>query len=156
LEALTRLVEAGQLLFAAPDVVEVDGRQLRFKKAVLATGSGPLIPAIDGLKSGEYLTNESVFSLTALPSRLVVIGGGPLGCELAQAFCRLGSEVDLVSDTEQLLPRDEPETGALWPLPGKRWLVRLLVSTGRCLAPSHLVEKDPEPSAPGKLAKNRR
>ena len=106
-------VYLGHTRFTAPDIVEVDGRQLRFKKAVLATGSGPLIPAIDGLKSGEYLTNESVFSLTELPSKLVVIGGGPQGCELAQAFRRLGSEVDLVSDTEQLLPRDEPETGSL-------------------------------------------
>src|SRR5262249_12861990 len=95
------------------NAVEVDGRQLRFRKVVIATGSGPLIPSIDGLQSGEYLTNESVFSLTELPSKLVVIGGGPVGCELAQAFRRLGSEVDLVSQTETLLPRDEPESGEL-------------------------------------------
>jgi pyruvate/2-oxoglutarate dehydrogenase complex dihydrolipoamide dehydrogenase (E3) component len=106
-------VYLGHTRFAAPDIVEVEGRQLRFKRAVIATGSEPLIPAIDGLKSGEYLTNETVFSLTELPSKLVVIGGGPLGCELAQAFRRLGSEVDLVSDLEHLLPRDEPEIGAL-------------------------------------------
>jgi pyruvate/2-oxoglutarate dehydrogenase complex dihydrolipoamide dehydrogenase (E3) component len=91
----------------------VDGRQLRFRKAVIATGSDPVVPPIDGLQTGEYLTNESVFSLTELPARLVVIGGGPLACELAQAFRRLGSEVDLVSVTENLLPQDEPETGAL-------------------------------------------
>jgi pyruvate/2-oxoglutarate dehydrogenase complex dihydrolipoamide dehydrogenase (E3) component len=66
-------VYLGHTRFAAPDVVEVDDRQLRFKKAVLATGASPLIPTIDGLKSGEYLTNESVFSLTELPSKLVVI-----------------------------------------------------------------------------------
>src|SRR5258708_10535946 len=82
-------VYLGHTRFTAPDIVEVDGRQLRFKKAVLATGSGPLIPAIDGLKSGEYLTNESVFSLTELPSKLVVIGGGPPGRGLAQALRRL-------------------------------------------------------------------
>jgi pyruvate/2-oxoglutarate dehydrogenase complex dihydrolipoamide dehydrogenase (E3) component len=106
-------VYLGQTCFTAPDAVEVDGRSLRFRKAVIATGSAPSTPSIEGLQPGEYLTNESVFSLTELPARLVVIGGGPLGCELAQAFRRLGSEVDLVSATERLLPHDEPETAAL-------------------------------------------
>ena len=71
------------------------------------------MPPIDGLLAGEYLTNETVFSLTELPPRLVVIGGGPLGCELAQAFRRLGSEVDLVSTAETLMPRDAPEAREL-------------------------------------------
>jgi pyruvate/2-oxoglutarate dehydrogenase complex dihydrolipoamide dehydrogenase (E3) component len=106
-------VYLGHTRFIAQDVVQVDGRQLRFRKAVIATGSDPLVPSIDGLRSGEYLTNESVFSLTELPVRLVVVGGGPLACELAQAFHRLGSDVDLVSATANLLPNDEPETGEL-------------------------------------------
>ncbi len=106
-------VYLGHTRFTAPNIVDVDGRELRFRKAVIATGSDPFVPPIDGLKTGEYLTNESVFSLTELPARLAVIGGGPLACELAQAFHRLGSEVDLVSDTETLMPRDEPETGEL-------------------------------------------
>jgi pyruvate/2-oxoglutarate dehydrogenase complex dihydrolipoamide dehydrogenase (E3) component len=106
-------VYLGHTRFTAPNVVEVDGRQLRFRKAVIATGSDPVVPPIDGLQTGEYLTNESVFSLTELPARLVVIGGGPVACELAQAFGRLGSEVDLVSVTENLLPQDEPEAGEL-------------------------------------------
>jgi pyruvate/2-oxoglutarate dehydrogenase complex dihydrolipoamide dehydrogenase (E3) component len=106
-------VYLGHTRFISPDTIEVNSSQLRFQKAVIATGSSPLIPAIDGLKAGEYLTNESVFSLTERPSRIVVIGGGPVGCELAQAFRRLGSEVELVSDTATLLPRDEPEAGAL-------------------------------------------
>ena len=106
-------VYLGHTRFIAPNIVEVDGRELRFRKAVIATGSDPLIPPIDGLQSGEYLTNESVFSLTELPPRLVVIGSGPLACELAQAFRRLGSEVDLVSTTKSLMPRDEPEAGEL-------------------------------------------
>jgi len=80
---------------------------------VIATGSDPLLPPIDGLRPGEYLTNETVFSLTELPARLVVIGGGPLACELAQAFHRLGSEVDLVSSTANLLTNDEREAGEL-------------------------------------------
>jgi pyruvate/2-oxoglutarate dehydrogenase complex dihydrolipoamide dehydrogenase (E3) component len=106
-------VYLGHSRFTSPNVVEVDGRELRFRKAVIATGSDPLVPAIDGLKTGEYLTNESVFSLTELPPRLVVIGGGPLACELAQAFRRLGSEVNLVGATANLLPNDEPAAGEL-------------------------------------------
>ena len=106
-------VYLGHTRFTAQNVVELEGRQLRFREAVIATGSDPLLPAIDGLRPGEYLTNESVFSLTELPARLVVIGGGPLACELAQAFHRLGSEVDLVSGPPNLLPNDEPETGEL-------------------------------------------
>jgi hypothetical protein len=95
--------DSGHTRFTAPNVIEVDGRELRFRKAVIATGSDPLVPPIDGLKTDEYLINETVFSLTELPPRLVVIGGGPLACELAQAFRRLGSEVDLVSATANLL-----------------------------------------------------
>ena len=72
-----------------------------------------MLPPIEGLRTGEYLTNETVFSLTELPARLVVIGSGPMGCELAQAFRRLGSEVDLVSRPATLLPNDEPEAGEL-------------------------------------------
>ena len=106
-------VYLGHSRFTAPNIVEVDGRQLRFRKAVIATGSGPFVPSIDGLQTGEYLTNETVFSLTELPARLVVIGGGPLACELAQAFRRLGSEVDLVSHTANLMPRDKLEAGEL-------------------------------------------
>jgi pyruvate/2-oxoglutarate dehydrogenase complex dihydrolipoamide dehydrogenase (E3) component len=106
-------VYLGHTRFTAPNVVEVDGRQLRFRKAVIATGSDPLLPPIDGLRPGEYLTNETVFSLIELPARLVVIGGGPLACELAQAFHRLGSQVDLVSSTANLLTNDEREAGEL-------------------------------------------
>jgi pyruvate/2-oxoglutarate dehydrogenase complex dihydrolipoamide dehydrogenase (E3) component len=106
-------VYLGHSHFIAANVVEVGGRRLRFRKAVIATGSAPLVPPIDGLRTGEYLTNESVFSLTELPARLIVVGGGPLACELAQAFRRLGSKVDLVTGAANLLPNDEPETGAL-------------------------------------------
>jgi pyruvate/2-oxoglutarate dehydrogenase complex dihydrolipoamide dehydrogenase (E3) component len=106
-------VYLGHTHFIAPDIVEVDDRQLRFHKAVIATGSDPVVPSIEGLQPGRYLTNESVFSLTELPARLVVIGGGPLACELAQAFHRLGSDVDLISRAGNLLPSDEPEIGDL-------------------------------------------
>jgi pyruvate/2-oxoglutarate dehydrogenase complex dihydrolipoamide dehydrogenase (E3) component len=104
-------VYLGQTTFVNPNAVTVDRRELRFKKAVIATGARPVAPALEGLKEGEYLTNETVFSLTELPRKLVVLGGGPLGSELAQAFRRLGSEVDLVHSTSSLLPKDEPEAG---------------------------------------------
>jgi len=90
-------VYLGHTRFTAPNAVEVEGRLQRFRKAVIATGSDPRGAPIEGLRTGEYLTNETVFSPTELPARLVVIGSDPLGCELAQAFRRLGSQVDLVS-----------------------------------------------------------
>jgi pyruvate/2-oxoglutarate dehydrogenase complex dihydrolipoamide dehydrogenase (E3) component len=106
-------VYLGHTRFIKPSAVVVDGRELRFDKAVIATGSRPAAPTIEGLREGEYLTNETVFSLTELPKRLLVLGGGPLGCELAQAFRRLGSDVDLVHSGDNLLPKAEPEAGEL-------------------------------------------
>ena len=104
-------VYLGQTTFIKPNAVTVDGRELRFKKAVIATGARPVPPAIEGLKEGEYLTNETVFALTELPRKLVVLGGGPMGSELAQAFRHLGAEVNLVHSGSNLLPKDQPEAG---------------------------------------------
>lgn len=94
----------GDARFVGPDAVEVNGRRLRFEKALIASGSGPSVPDVPGLSAADYLTNETVFELTTLPRRLVCIGGGAVNCELAQAFRRLGSEVDLVGSAERLLP----------------------------------------------------
>ena len=80
----------GEGHFSGPDAVEVAGKTLRFKKAVIATGTRPVHPPVEGLAEAGFLTNETVFSLTERPRRLAVIGGGPIGCELAQAFRRLG------------------------------------------------------------------
>ena len=99
----------GDARFVGRETVEVDGRRLRFEKAVIATGSGPAVPNIPGLADARYLTNETVFELTELPRRLVCLGAGVANCELAQAFCRLGSEVDLVGSAERLLPAEAPE-----------------------------------------------
>src|SRR5262249_2985125 len=104
-------VYLGHTRFTKPNAVAVGGRGLRFKKAGIATGSRPAAPTIEGLREGEYVTNETVFALTELPRRLVVLGGGPLGSELAQAFRLLGSEVDLVHSRNNLLPKDELEAG---------------------------------------------
>ena len=89
------------------------GRTLRFARAVIATGARPGHPPIPGLAEAGYLTNETVFELTERPGRLAVIGGGPIGCELAQAFRRLGAEVTLLSDAPQLLPREDPDAAEI-------------------------------------------
>src|SRR5205807_6624102 len=97
----------GNARFTGLDTVEVESESLRFKKAVVATGARAADPAIPGLKEAGYLTNETVFSLTELPRRLAVIGAGPIGCELAQAFARFGAEVTLIGNHDRILPRED-------------------------------------------------
>jgi pyruvate/2-oxoglutarate dehydrogenase complex dihydrolipoamide dehydrogenase (E3) component len=103
----------GQARFAGPDSVEVDGRALRFSRAVIATGARAAKPDIPGLAEAGYLTNETVFTLTRLPRRLAVIGAGPIGCELAQAFARFGSEVTLIGNRPQIMPREDRDAAGL-------------------------------------------
>ncbi|MBZ5638182.1 MAG: mercuric reductase [Acidobacteriia bacterium] len=99
----------GQGTFVAPDALEVDGRTLRFRRAVIATGARAAVPPIPGLAEAGYLTNETIFSLTELPESLAVIGAGPVGCEMAQAFARFGSRVSLFDGRDRILPRDDPD-----------------------------------------------
>ena len=89
-----------------------DSRRLTGRRFVIATGSLPAVPPIEGLDSIRFLTNKTVFGLQRLPGRLAVLGGGAVGLELAQAFGRLGSGVTMVEVAERLLPREEPEAGA--------------------------------------------
>ncbi len=103
----------GSARFANANTVEVAGQQLSFKRAVIATGARAVPPAIEGLNEAGYLTNENVFSLTERPNRLAVIGGGPVGCELAQAFARLGSEVTLFHKNAHLLDHEDVDAAAL-------------------------------------------
>lgn len=103
----------GQAQFVDSQTVEVAGQRLKFKKAVIATGARAAIPSIPGLDRINYLTNESVFSLTQLPPRLGVVGTGPIGCELAQAFALLGSQVTLLGQSPHVLPREDSEASAL-------------------------------------------
>jgi pyruvate/2-oxoglutarate dehydrogenase complex dihydrolipoamide dehydrogenase (E3) component/uncharacterized membrane protein YdjX (TVP38/TMEM64 family) len=103
----------GEAHFAGLDTVEVAGQILRFKRAVIATGARAVEPPIPGLAEAGYLTNETVFSLTQRPPKLAVIGGGPIGCELAQAFQRLGSQVSLLHKNAHLLDREDMEAAAL-------------------------------------------
>ncbi|HEY9860162.1 MAG TPA: mercuric reductase [Candidatus Obscuribacterales bacterium] len=97
----------GTARFSSANTVEAAGQTLRFKQAVIATGTRPAEPAIPGLAEAGYLTNETVFSLTQRPQRLAVVGGGPIGCELAQTFRRLGSEVVLFHNHSHLLDRED-------------------------------------------------
>ena len=103
----------GSARFTGPDTVEIGGRTLRFKKAVVATGARAAVPDLPGLAETGYLTNENVFNLTTRPRRLVVLGGGPIGCELAQAMQRLGCDVTLFDKAEQLLPREDRDAAAI-------------------------------------------
>ncbi len=103
----------GEARFADAETVEVAGAKLRFKRAVIATGARPESPAIPGLAEGGFLTNESIFNLTQLPRRLAVIGGGPIGCELAQAFQRLGSQVTLLHKHAHLLDREDADAAKI-------------------------------------------
>jgi len=103
----------GEGRFAGPDKVEVGDTVLRFAKAVIATGARPVDPPIEGLAQAGYLTNETVFSLSDRPRRLLVLGGGPIGCELAQAVRRLGSEVIIAGRAPQFLPREDQDAAAI-------------------------------------------
>jgi pyruvate/2-oxoglutarate dehydrogenase complex dihydrolipoamide dehydrogenase (E3) component len=99
----------GEGRFVDSETVEVGGSRLRFKRAVIATGARAVQPNVPGLREAGFLTNESVFNLTSLPPRLAVIGGGPIGCELAQAFQRLGARVTLFHNKEHLLDREDAD-----------------------------------------------
>ncbi|MEO8558998.1 MAG: mercuric reductase [Rhodospirillales bacterium] len=103
----------GAARFVGRDTVAVGSQTLRFAKALVATGARSLTPAIPGLAEAGYLTNESVFDLTRCPRRLLVMGGGPLGCELAQAFCRFGAHVVIVQDDPMFLPKEERDAAQL-------------------------------------------
>jgi len=103
----------GEASFVGPAALAVSGATIKFRTALIATGSRPIIPSIPGLVETGYLTNENVFGLTQCPQRLLVIGGGPLGCELAQAFCRLGSRVTIIQDEPMFLRQEERDAAQI-------------------------------------------
>ena len=112
-QALGVDVFLGDAAFADRHTVEVAGATLKFKKAVVATGTRAARPPIEGLEAAGYLTNETVFNLTERPRRLLVIGGGPLGCELAQAFARLGCNVIMTNREPYFLPGEERDAAEI-------------------------------------------
>lgn len=103
----------GEARITSPHTVEVGGKTLATRNIVIATGASPWIPPIAGLDELDFLTSDTLWALEELPARLLVLGGGPIGCELAQAFRRLGSQVTLVEMQPRILTREDPEVSAL-------------------------------------------
>jgi len=97
--------------FEAPDLISVDGRRLAARSAIIATGSHPTAPPIEGLEEAGYLTNVEALELRRLPRSIIIVGSGPIGCEFAQIFTRFGSDVTLVSSSPLPLPKEDPEIG---------------------------------------------
>lgn len=102
----------GEARIESPYTVKVGDRTIHTRSIIIATGAGPLIPPIPGLDQIDYLTSDSVWSIREQPKRLLVIGGGPIGCELAQAFSNLGSHVTQVDMASRLLPREDEDASA--------------------------------------------
>ena len=103
----------GEARFSGPDTVEVGGKTLSFAKAVIATGGRAVHPSVPGLEEAGYLTNETVFSLTERPARLLVMGGGPIGCEFAQAFQLLGCQVTLLHKYDRIMNKEDADVAEL-------------------------------------------
>jgi pyruvate/2-oxoglutarate dehydrogenase complex dihydrolipoamide dehydrogenase (E3) component len=103
----------GAAKFNGPETIQVGESTLSFSRAVVCTGTRPNVPEVAGLAEIGFLTNENVFNLTKLPERLAVVGGGPLGCELAQCFARFGSKVTVLEQTARILPREEDDAATL-------------------------------------------
>ena len=106
-------VRQGHARITSPWSVEIQGRTLTTRAIIIATGARPLVPPIPGLKEVGYLTSDTVWSLTALPRRLLVLGGGAIGCELAQCFARLGADVTLVEMAPRILMREEADVSTI-------------------------------------------
>lgn len=106
-------VVQGSARFTGPGSAEVDGEPVRFRQALVATGSDPAVPPIPGLRETAPLTSDTVWDLTELPERLVVLGGGTIGCELGQAFARLGSNVTITEAADRLLGNEDADAARL-------------------------------------------
>jgi pyruvate/2-oxoglutarate dehydrogenase complex dihydrolipoamide dehydrogenase (E3) component len=106
-EALGVKVIRAAARFVDPREIEANGARVQARRFVIATGSSPVIPAVPGLEDVPHLTNETIFDLTERPERLVVLGGGPIGCEMAQAHSRLGAGVTVLTHSS-ILPKDDP------------------------------------------------
>ena len=112
LEKASVSVRTGTARFTGPASAEIDGTPLKFRQALVATGASPAVPLIPGLSDVDYLTSDTVWGLSELPAELVVLGGGSIGCELGQAFARLGSRVSVVEGAPRILPREDPLAAA--------------------------------------------
>ena len=99
----------GEAKITSPYTVEVDGKTLTTRSIVIASGARPFVPEIEGIENTGYFTSDTIWSLRKLPKRLLVLGGGPIGCELTQAFARLGSQVTQIQRRDRILVREDPE-----------------------------------------------
>ncbi|CAN5600896.1 FAD-dependent oxidoreductase [soil metagenome] len=106
-------VRHGWARFTAPDAIDVDGSPVHADTFVVATGATPMVPPIPGLDEVDHLTSETVFEQASAPASLAILGGGAIGCEMAQAFARLGVAVTLVEGDERLLPKEEADASAV-------------------------------------------
>lgn len=105
-------VQFGMATFQSPTTLRLNGALIESRALLIATGSRPAIPDLPGLAEVDYLTNETIFELTTLPSSLAIIGGGPVGTEIGQAFARLGTNVTIIQRATRLLPREDPDVSA--------------------------------------------
>jgi pyruvate/2-oxoglutarate dehydrogenase complex dihydrolipoamide dehydrogenase (E3) component/uncharacterized membrane protein YdjX (TVP38/TMEM64 family) len=103
----------GNATITSPWEVEVNGQTISTRSIIIATGAAPFVPALEGLEHCRYHTSETIWGIDKLPQRLLVLGGGPIGCELAQSFARLGSSVTLVQRNTRLMPKEDPEISEL-------------------------------------------
>lgn len=122
-------VHFGAAHFIDPHTIATDATRFRFNKAIVATGAVSAPPGIPGLAECSYVTSESVFALTQLPEQLAVVGGGPLGCELAQAFCRLGAKVTIIQNEAKFLPKEERDAAQILAQAMARDGVTILLNT---------------------------
>ncbi len=137
-EGLGVRVIRAEARFTGPDRLEAGGETIRAKRFVIATGSSPLVPPIPGLDTVPYLTNETLFANTTRPAHLLVVGGGPIGLEMAQAHRRLGAAVTVI-EKDTLLPKDDPE-------PVDVLRARLLAEGVALLEGAELARVEPTPS----------
>ncbi len=103
----------GEATITSPYTVEVNGKQITTRNIIIASGGRPFVPPIPGLKESGYLTSDTIWNLRTLPKRLVILGGGPIGCELAQAFARLGSKVIQIQRAKHIMVREDTEVSEI-------------------------------------------
>ncbi|MCA1783262.1 MAG: NAD(P)/FAD-dependent oxidoreductase [Dermatophilaceae bacterium] len=106
-------VLTGEATFVGGDRIRVGEQEIRFEQAVVAAGASPAVPPISGLPGADFLTSDTIWDLTDLPEDLVILGGGSIGCELGQAFARLGTRVSIVEGAPRIMPREDAQAAAL-------------------------------------------
>ncbi len=105
-------VKFGKVAFKSNTELLLNDEPFTSRNTIIATGSHPAVPPIEGLQETGYLTNENVFDLTHLPASLIIVGGGPIGVELGQAFARLGTQVTIIQKPDRILPKEDPDVSA--------------------------------------------